>query len=160
MRFKSLTGAQKQLGVNPPKTMQNKILYRSGKFYALRLPDEPSDEKMGLIMSKAAAWRAYREEVELLMENPPEIVNPESVVHTNHNGQFINGDIFDLLSNMRFEEHEIPDYDGIGNSAKVVRIVKAETKDYIPGFKESIPAHEFKKECLNEPEPEESQREQ
>lgn len=142
--------------------MQNKILYRSGKFYALRLPEEPTkpgewahQEFFSEYYEDKAKWH---KEVESLMANPPEIVNPELLDYklTALNdivigGNFIiDGDIFPLPSNMRFEEQlqQAASTHKEGFIIRtVIRIVKAETKqqENVPDNKSSetgnIPEH-------------------
>lgn len=63
----------------------NKILYRSGKFYALRLPERPIYPSAN--QDTERAWRRYEsdlkyynQQVESLKANSPEIVNPEIAI--------------------------------------------------------------------------------
>lgn len=128
----------------------DKILYRSGKFYALRLPEEPQYGHGTVGINYLTDQ--WEKQVESIMTNPPEIVNPELVdVSEDEMSQCLHikgkylreGDIFPLPSNMRFEEEIIKHCETLcenshckihgcmnplNGDVKVVRIVKAETE--------------------------------
>lgn len=163
----------------------NKILYSPKKgttgFCGIRgLPEEPNWNLTSL--SNDVKKRKWRETLESCKSNSLEIVNPEDagfhvseitglVTHRpKKSSRILNpvkpGDLFDLPEGYEFREEEHCQKlthcykfnlcENGKDCKKVLRLVKTETEDYISGFKESISAHEFKKECLNEPEPEES----
>lgn len=131
---------------------EDKILYRSGKFYALRLPDRPIYPSAN--QDTERAWRRYEsdlkyynQQVESLKANPPEIVNANDLIkefdfidgEAKINPSFKDGDTFPLPSNMRFEEDTVCPTDRKQchitcnhcslTPIKVVRIVKADTKE-------------------------------